>query len=304
MYRGLASGDQHAAPRQGPVARGAIAACSKRPGLSPGRFTAGTAENKVYLVPQPFARRRGLRDSGDQRGSPDDASSCPTRRRSVCCRGRKHRLDVCDEYYFSQWAACQGRAGRCDGASSPRSTGGRRAMTLRRRPGVRVLVLAIDTRYGVPRRMPGFGQLPPPPPVSVFQSVTSTCPRLRLDSIARVREALSDGLTAPIGLPPRSMEGRVGARPAGVLFRPHDGWRRLKGESVSRSAVKPDMPAPRTAAKFMCAGTLEHSFSSGCHLHKSLADRSHGGERFRLCPCPTGTGGAAAGRCRPSVNNT
>ena len=157
-------------------------------------------------------------------------------------------------------------------------------------------VLAIDPGY---RRAPeDAGFTPPPPPVSVFQLGYQYLSEVRLDSIARVLDALRDGLTS-IGLPPRSMEDEWGPGQLEFSFAPMTGLAAADGAVLFRSAVKQICQRRGLLATFMCRPALPHSISSGWHLHQSLTDRVTGENAFAVAAAPNGMGEATGGPLSP-----
>jgi glutamine synthetase len=138
-------------------------------------------------------------------------------------------------------------------------------------------VFRVDPAY---RRVPDdAGFTPPPPPVTVFQLGYQYLSEVRLDSIAPTLEAIRDGLTA-IGLPPRSMEDEWGPGQLEFSFAPMHGLAAADSAVLFRSAVKQICQRRGLLATFMCRPALPNSFSSGWHLHQSLADRANGRNVF------------------------
>ncbi|HEX4829728.1 MAG TPA: glutamine synthetase family protein [Trebonia sp.] len=138
----------------------------------------------------------------------------------------------------------------------------------------------IYTRDQAYRRAPeDAGFSPPPPPVSVFQLGCQYLSEVRLDSIAQPLEAIRDGLTA-IGLPPRSMEDEWGPGQLEFSFAPMTGIAAADNAVLFRSAVKQICQRRGLLATFMCRPALPNSFSSGWHLHQSLADQANGRNVF------------------------
>jgi glutamine synthetase len=138
-------------------------------------------------------------------------------------------------------------------------------------------VFRVDPAY---RRVPDdAGFTPPPPPVSVFQLGYQYLSEVRLDSISPTLEAIRDGLIA-IGLPPRSMEDEWGPGQLEFSFAPMPGLAAADSAVLFRSAVKQICQRRGLLATFMCRPALPNSFSSGWHLHQSLADRANGRNVF------------------------
>src|SRR6202035_1489238 len=106
------------------------------------------------------------------------------------------------------------------------------------------------------------------------------------------------GGLAAVGLPPRSMEDEWGPGQLEFSFAPMTGLAAADGAVLFRSAVKQICQRRGLLATFMCRPALAHSFSSGSHLHHSLADRVTGEKAFAV-PVPTGTGDAAAAPLSP-----
>jgi glutamine synthetase len=157
-------------------------------------------------------------------------------------------------------------------------------------------VFSIEPGY---RRAPeDAGFTPPPPPVSVFQLGYQYLSEVRLDSIARILEALRDGLTA-IGLPPRSMEDEWGPGQLEFSFSPMTGLAAADAAVLFRSAVKQICQRRGLLASFMCRPALANSLSSGWHLHQSLTDRVTGENAFAMATGPNGPTEAAAGPLSP-----
>jgi glutamine synthetase len=144
---------------------------------------------------------------------------------------------------------------------------------------VEFYVFRLDHGY---RRMPrDAGFTPPPPPVSVFQLGYQYLSEVRLDSVWADLETIRDGLTA-IGLPPRSMEDEWGPGQLEFSFAPMKGLAAADNMVLFRSAVKQMCQRRGLLATFMCRPALPNSFSSGWHLHQSLADRRSGRNTFAL----------------------
>ncbi len=138
-------------------------------------------------------------------------------------------------------------------------------------------ILAVDPRYLRPPQDAGF--TPPPPPVSVFQLGYQYLSEVRLDSVADTLEALRDGLDA-LGLLPRSMEDEWGPGQLEFSFAPMTGLAAADNALLFRSAVKQICQRRGLLATFMCRPALPNSFSSGWHLHQSLAERVNGRNAF------------------------
>jgi glutamine synthetase len=133
---------------------------------------------------------------------------------------------------------------------------------------VEFYVYALEPGY---RRSPAdSGFTPPPPPVSVYQLGYQYLSEVRLDSISQTLEAIRDALTA-IGLPPRSMEDEWGPGQLEFTFAPMTGLAAADNAVLFRSAVKQVCQRRGLLATFMCRPGLPNAFSSGWHLHQSLA---------------------------------
>jgi glutamine synthetase len=113
---------------------------------------------------------------------------------------------------------------------------------------VEFYIVKVDT--AVPLAPENAGFTPPPPPVSVFERGYQYLSEVRLDSMTPVLEAVRDAL-APLRLLPRSMEDEWGPGQLEFSFSPMRGL----------------------LATFMCRPGLPNFFSSGWHLHQSLAYR-------------------------------
>jgi len=138
-------------------------------------------------------------------------------------------------------------------------------------------VFTLD--HGYRRRAQDAGFSPPPPPVSVFQLGYQYLSEVRLDSVADTLEALRDALDA-LGLPPRSMEDEWGPGQLEFTFAPMAGLAAADNAVLFRSAVKQICQRHGLLATFMCRPGLPNFFSSGWHLHQSLADRESGKNAF------------------------
>jgi glutamine synthetase len=123
------------------------------------------------------------------------------------------------------------------------------------------------------------GFTPPPPAVSVFERGYQYLSEVRLDSMSAVLEALRDALGA-LGLPPRSMEDEWGPGQVEFSFAPLAGLAAADAAVLFRSAVKQICQRRGLLATFMCRPALPNFFSSGWHLHQSLASTSSGENAF------------------------
>ena len=123
------------------------------------------------------------------------------------------------------------------------------------------------------------GFTPPPPAVSVFERGYQYLSEVRLDSMSGVLEALRDALAA-LGLPPRSMEDEWGPGQLEFSFAPLTGLDAADAAVLFRSAVKQVCQRRGLLATFMCRPALPNFFSSGWHLHQSLASHASGANAF------------------------
>jgi glutamine synthetase len=123
------------------------------------------------------------------------------------------------------------------------------------------------------------GFTPPPPPVSVFERGYQYLSEVRLDSMTSTLEALRDALDA-LGLLPRSMEDEWGPGQLEFSFAPLRGLAAADAAVLFRSAVKQVCRRRGLLATFMCRPSLPNFFSSGWHLHQSLAFRDSGRNAF------------------------
>jgi glutamine synthetase len=154
---------------------------------------------------------------------------------------------------------------------------------------VEFYIYALDPHY---RRAPqDAGFTPPPPPVSVFQLGYQYLSEVRLDSVAGTLEALRDAL-AGLGIPPRSMEDEWGPGQLEFSFAPMKGLAAADNAVLFRSAVKQVCQRRGLLATFMCRPALPNAFSSGWHLHQSLAHRATGVNAFATDGASGGASGA------------
>jgi glutamine synthetase len=123
------------------------------------------------------------------------------------------------------------------------------------------------------------GFTPPPPKVSVFERGYQYLSEVRLDSMSETLEAIRDALTE-LGLPPRSIEDEWGPGQVEISFAPLRGIEGADGAALIRSAIKQVCQRRGLLATFMCRPGLPNFFSSGWHLHQSLADRANGRNAF------------------------
>jgi glutamine synthetase len=137
----------------------------------------------------------------------------------------------------------------------------------------------------VPLAPENAGFTPPPPPVSVFERGYQYLSEVRLDSMSPVLEAVRDALR-PLGLLPRSMEDEWGPGQLEFSFAPLRGLAAADAALLFRSAVKQVCQRHGLLATFMCRPALPNFFSSGWHLHQSLAARSSGANAFASASGP------------------
>jgi glutamine synthetase len=123
------------------------------------------------------------------------------------------------------------------------------------------------------------GFSPPPPAVSVFERGYQYLSEVRLDSMSSVLEELRDALSA-LGLPPRSMEDEWGPGQLEFSFAPLTGLAAADAAVLFRSAAKQVCQRRGLLATFMCRPALPNFFSSGWHLHQSLASHASGVNAF------------------------
>ncbi len=150
----------------------------------------------------------------------------------------------------------------------------------------------IVSRAAGPLAPENAGFTPPPPAVSVFERGYQYLSEVRLDSMSPVLEALRDVLAA-IGLPPRSIEDEWGPGQLEFSFAPLRGLAAADAAVLARSAVKQVCQRRGLLATFMCRPALPNFFSSGWHLHQSLASRSSGSNAFTSASGPLSEAGAA-----------
>src|SRR6516225_4186894 len=137
----------------------------------------------------------------------------------------------------------------------------------------------IVSLSGGPLLPENAGFTPPPPPVSVFERGYQYLSEVRLDSMTSTLEALRDALGA-VGLLPRSMEDEWGPGQLEFSFPPLRGLAAADAAVLFRSAVKQVCRRRGLLATFMCRPSLPNFFSSGWHLHQSLAFRDSGRNAF------------------------
>jgi glutamine synthetase len=142
---------------------------------------------------------------------------------------------------------------------------------------VEFYIVTVDTK--VPLTPENAGFTPPPPPVSVFERGYQYLSEVRLDSMTQVLEAVRDALE-PLGLLPRSMEDEWGPGQLEFSFAPARGLAAADAAVLFRSAVKQVCQRRGLLATFMCRPALPNFFSSGWHLHQSLASRPSGANAF------------------------
>ena len=145
--------------------------------------------------------------------------------------------------------------------------------------GLEVEFYIVKLNTAVPLTPENAGFTPPPPPVSVFERGYQYLSEVRLDSMTPVLEAVRDAL-APLRLLPRSMEDEWGPGQLEFSFPPMRGLAAADNAILFRSAVKQVCQRHGLLATFMCRPGLPNFFSSGWHLHQSLAFRPSGGNAF------------------------
>lgn len=101
----------------------------------------------------------------------------------------------------------------------------------------------------------------------------------RLDSVEPFLELLRHDLTE-IGLAPRSMELELGPSQVELTMSPTSGRAVADQAVLLRSAVKQIAHRHGLHATFMSRPNIEHSFTSGWHLHQSLVHRDTGQNQF------------------------
>jgi glutamine synthetase len=125
----------------------------------------------------------------------------------------------------------------------------------------------------------------PPPPVSVFERGYQYLSEVRLDGMGPVLEAVRDALDG-VGLLPRSMEDEWGPGQLEFSFSPIAGLAAADAAVLFRSAVKQVCQRRGLLATFMCRPGLPNFFSSGWHLHQSLANRVDRSNAFASSSAP------------------
>jgi glutamine synthetase len=139
--------------------------------------------------------------------------------------------------------------------------------------------------YVVRRDTPGRIELdqtgwpPPVPAVSAFQQGYQYLSEVRLAGVDGLVNRLRDGLL-DVGLPLRSIEDEWGPGQLEVTFDPLPGTGTADAMILFRSAAKQICEQLGLHATFMCRPALPNFFSSGWHLHESLADAGTGANRF------------------------
>jgi len=118
-----------------------------------------------------------------------------------------------------------------------------------------------------------------PPEVSFlthgYQYLTET----RMDELEPATEILRRNLTE-LGLPLRSIEVELGPGQLEVTFAPGHGLDSADWMVLFRSAAKQICRRYGMLASFMCRPAIANTFSSGWHLHQSLADAKTGARVF------------------------
>ena len=276
----LAVVDQHGVPRAKSLSpEAAIAAMSNGLDFSGAIYSLDTG-NQVF-VPA-FARGGGF-GIEEFTGFPDVVLVPDPATFQVLPWADRTGWMLCDVYFANgQPMPLDGRR-----AAAHAARGARRArVRLRGGAGGRVLHRLAGGRPALAPENAGF--TPPPPPVSVFERGYQYLSEIRLDSMSATLEALRDALGS-LGLPPRSMEDEWGPGQLEFTFAPMQGLAAADAAVLFRSAVKQVCQRRGLLATFMCRPALPNFFSSGWHLHQSLASRLVGRERVRL---------GRPGRCR------
>jgi glutamine synthetase len=137
-------------------------------------------------------------------------------------------------------------------------------------------IVKLDQTTLIPKNA---GFTPPPPRVSVFERGYQYLSEVRLDSMSETLDAIRDALIA-LGLPPRSVEDEWGPGQIEISFAPLRGIDAADGAVLIRSAIKQVCQRRGLLATFMCRPGLPNFFSSGWHLHQSLAEHANGHNIF------------------------
>lgn len=126
-------------------------------------------------------------------------------------------------------------------------------------------------------------------PVDADGSLAPTHPgrvylgEVRFDGIEPFLDVLRRDLTT-LGLPPRTLEIELGPSQAELTFSPGGGLQVADEAVLIRSAIKQIARRHGLHATFMGRPAFADSFTSGWHLHQSLADPATGANRFATDP--------------------
>lgn len=123
------------------------------------------------------------------------------------------------------------------------------------------------------------GWPPPPPKVSVLEHGYQYLSEVRLAGINHVVERLRDTYIE-LGLPLRTIEDEWGPGQLEVTFDPMTGMDAADAMILFRTAAKQVAQLMGCHTSFMARPALPHFFSSGWHLHQSLADAKTGDNVF------------------------
>jgi glutamine synthetase len=123
------------------------------------------------------------------------------------------------------------------------------------------------------------GWPPNPPTVSTIAHGYQYLTENRNDEIDAILQPLHDALVG-VGLPLRSMEDEWGPGQCEFTFGPTPGITAADNMILFRTAVKQLCRRLGYHATFMCRPGLPNFFSSGWHLHQSLANVSDGDNAF------------------------
>lgn len=121
-------------------------------------------------------------------------------------------------------------------------------------------------------------QPPRPPAVSALSHGYQHMSELRVDELERVIMPIRRALLA-LGLPLRTVEGEWGPGQIEITLDPLTGVAAADAVVLMRAAVKQVTRRMGLIASFMTKPALPNVFSSGWHLHQSLADAA-GGNAF------------------------
>ncbi len=140
------------------------------------------------------------------------------------------------------------------------------------------------TRLDDPMHRPEQSGWPPDPPqVSVIAHGFQYLTEERQDEIDPILQLLQDNLEG-LGLPLRTMEDEWGPGQCEFTFDPAVGLTSADNMLLFRTATKQICRRHGLHATFMTRPALPNFFSSGWHLHQSLADIDSGDNRFTAAP--------------------